>query len=196
MTGMGNTCNPNTVQHLKSGYYKQLCRRHSPPLPTLPSSLMHGLPLSPAVGSSGAAACTAPQQEDPTLAAFPSADPHFERLSNPGAESAPGIALAMWLRAMPAVNLAGNVCSFLNKREVTNIPSRQGAVEPCPVAVPAARCLEQASLHGGQMAAAHLSVLLFRGGTPAFPPFTSAFQIAILHPLLCFQLAACSQTLG
>lgn len=55
--------------------------------------------------------------------AFPSADPHFGREPNPGVESAPGIALALWLRAMPAVNLAGNLCSFFNKREVETIPA-------------------------------------------------------------------------
>lgn len=169
---------------------------HNPPLPTLPSTLIHGLSLPPAVGSSGAAACTAPHQEHPTLVSFPSADPHFGRVSNPGAESAPGIALAVWLRAMPAVNLAGNVCSFLSKREVIKMPARHGPVEPCPLAVPAAHCLQQASQHGGQMVAAHVSMLLFLGGTHFFPPFTSAFQISALPPLLCFQLAACSQIVG
>lgn len=169
---------------------------HSPPLPALPSTLIHGLSLPPALGSSGAVACTAPHQEDPTLVAFPSAYSHFGRQSSPGAESAPGIALALWLKAMPAVDLAGNVCSFFNKREVKKIPARHGTVELCPLAVPAACCLEQASQHGGQMVAAHVSMLLFRGGTHAFPPFTSAFQISILHPLLCFQLAACSETSG
>lgn len=45
--------------------------------------------------------------------AFPSAHPHFGRQSSPGADSAPGIALAVWLRAMPAVNLAGSSLQFL-----------------------------------------------------------------------------------
>lgn len=92
---------------------------------------------------------------------------------------------------MPAVDLAGNLCSFFNKREVETIPAQHGTVELCPLAVPAARCLEQASQHGGQMVAAHVSVLLFRGGTHAFPsihlcisninsPSTSVFSASSL----------------
>lgn len=53
------------------------------------------------------------------------------------------------------------VSSIKGKLKNPSLTQHSGAV---PLAVPAAHCLEQASQHGGQMVAAHVSVLLFPGG--------------------------------